>query len=91
MRVRNRAFFGNLFRSARLFSDPCEAWRCAPTVVFSPRLDYTLVRYACLASQPLSLQLTDGWITRLSVSYCPSIGHGEWPFAAYNPDRFFII
>ncbi|SDA02957.1 BZ3500_MvSof-1268-A1-R1_Chr11-1g03235 [Microbotryum saponariae] len=66
MRVRNRAFFGNLFRSARLFS---EAWRCAPTVVFSPRLDYTLVRYACLASQPLSLQLTDGWITRSSVSY----------------------
>ncbi|SCZ93248.1 BZ3500_MvSof-1268-A1-R1_Chr6-2g08557 [Microbotryum saponariae] len=48
----------------------CEAWRCAPTVVFSPRLDYTLVRYACLASQPLSLQLTDGWITRSSVSYC---------------------
>ncbi|SCZ88750.1 BZ3500_MvSof-1268-A1-R1_Chr2-1g04612 [Microbotryum saponariae] len=40
MRVRNRAFIGNLFRSARLFS---EAWRCAPTVVFSPRLDYTLV------------------------------------------------
>ncbi|SGZ27218.1 BQ5605_C025g10098 [Microbotryum silenes-dioicae] len=40
MRVRNGAFVGNLFRSARLFS---EAWRCAPTVVFSPRLDYTLV------------------------------------------------
>ncbi|SCZ98636.1 BZ3500_MvSof-1268-A1-R1_Chr3-1g05516 [Microbotryum saponariae] len=35
MRVRNGAFFGNLFRSARLFS---EAWRCAPTVVFSPRV-----------------------------------------------------
>ncbi|SCZ97981.1 BZ3500_MvSof-1268-A1-R1_Chr7-3g09658 [Microbotryum saponariae] len=52
---------------ARLFT---EAWRCAPTVVFSPRLDYTLVRYACLASQPLSLKLTDGWITRSSVSYC---------------------
>ncbi|SGY95245.1 BQ5605_C036g11481 [Microbotryum silenes-dioicae] len=52
---------------ARLFS---EAWRCAPTVVFSPRLDYTLVRYACLALQPLSLQSTHGWITRLSVSYC---------------------
>ncbi|SGY54766.1 BQ5605_C006g03908 [Microbotryum silenes-dioicae] len=43
MRVRNGAFVGNLFRSARL--------------------------YACLASQPLSLQLTDGWITRTSVSY----------------------
>ncbi|SCZ99330.1 BZ3500_MvSof-1268-A1-R1_Chr3-1g05951 [Microbotryum saponariae] len=65
MRVRNRALIGNLFRSARLFS---EAWRCAPTVVFSPRLDYTLVRNACLASQSLSLQSTDGWITRSSVS-----------------------
>ncbi|KDE05239.1 hypothetical protein MVLG_04374 [Microbotryum lychnidis-dioicae p1A1 Lamole] len=66
MRVRNDAFVGNLFRSARLFS---EGWRCASTVVFSPRLDYTLVRGACSASQSLSLQLTDGWITRSSVSY----------------------
>ncbi|SGY15968.1 BQ5605_C012g06718 [Microbotryum silenes-dioicae] len=35
-----KAAIGYLIRSARLFS---EAWRCAPTVVFSPRLDYTLV------------------------------------------------
>ncbi|SGY27351.1 BQ5605_C008g05241 [Microbotryum silenes-dioicae] len=52
MRISRKAAFGYLIRSARLFS---EAWRCAPTVVFSPRLDYTLVRY--------------GWITRSSVSY----------------------
>ncbi|SGZ31663.1 BQ5605_C045g12226 [Microbotryum silenes-dioicae] len=40
-----KAAIGYLIRSARLFS---EAWRCAPTVVFSPRLDYTLVRYTAL-------------------------------------------
>ncbi|SGZ08057.1 BQ5605_C030g10766 [Microbotryum silenes-dioicae] len=35
-----KAAIGYLIKSARLFS---EAWQCAPTVVFSPRLDYTLV------------------------------------------------
>ncbi|SGY55440.1 BQ5605_C006g04025 [Microbotryum silenes-dioicae] len=38
--ISRKAAIGYLIRSARLFS---EAWRCAPTVVFSPRLDYTLV------------------------------------------------
>ncbi|SGZ12824.1 BQ5605_C028g10528 [Microbotryum silenes-dioicae] len=40
MRISRKAAIGCLIRSARLFS---EAWRCAPTVVFSPRLNYTLV------------------------------------------------
>ncbi|SCV73640.1 BQ2448_6070 [Microbotryum intermedium] len=43
-----------LIRSARLFSG---AWRCAPTVVFSPRLDYTLVRYVHLALRLLSFAI----------------------------------
>ncbi|SGZ28069.1 BQ5605_C026g10269 [Microbotryum silenes-dioicae] len=42
-----KAAIGYLIRSVHLFS---EAWRCAPTVVFSPRLDYTLVRYSLIAT-----------------------------------------
>ncbi|SCV67031.1 BQ2448_5677 [Microbotryum intermedium] len=43
-----------LIRSARLFSG---AWRCTPTVVFSPRLDYTLVRYVHLDLRLLSFAI----------------------------------
>ncbi|SCZ91576.1 BZ3500_MvSof-1268-A1-R1_Chr1-2g01500 [Microbotryum saponariae] len=45
------AAIGYLIRSARLFS---EAWRCAPTVVFSPRLDYTLVNPQAEKTQRIS-------------------------------------
>ncbi|SGY55099.1 BQ5605_C006g03966 [Microbotryum silenes-dioicae] len=49
MRISRKAAIGYLIRSARLFS---EAWQCAPTVVFSPRLDYTLVRRKTSAFLP---------------------------------------
>ncbi|SGY95689.1 BQ5605_C036g11509 [Microbotryum silenes-dioicae] len=43
MRISRKAAIGYLIRSARLFSEAWRCDRCAPTVVFSPRLDYTLV------------------------------------------------
>ncbi|SGZ18441.1 BQ5605_C020g09184 [Microbotryum silenes-dioicae] len=50
MRISRKAAIGYLIRSVRLFS---EAWRCAPTVVFSPRLDYTLVSSSVTYYSPI--------------------------------------